>query len=400
MKILHVISSMDPSTGGPCQAVRNMVPALAQLGIKGEVVCLDGPSAPFLPNKNDPFLVHALGPAQGPWAYSGQLYKWLLANMPRFDRVIVHGLWLYSSYAACKAFKYLKQHKGAAPRLYVMPHGMLDPYFQNAPDRRLKAIRNIIYWKLVESTVVNSADGVLFTCAEEMNLAALPFKPYKPKNTVNVGLGITAAPEFNVDMQYAFSSKCAPLSQRPYLLFLGRVHIKKGVDILLDAYAELIKNRPGESAAELPCLVVAGPGLDGQYGKLLQQKAIGTQSMHNKVFFTGMLEGDAKWGAFYGAEAFVLPSHQENFGIAVAEALACGKPVLLSNKVNIWREIESAGAGFICEDSLTGVEQMLRNWVKSSYSERNAMGSAAKECYSVNFAVGPAAKKLANAITT
>jgi glycosyltransferase involved in cell wall biosynthesis len=78
-----------------------------------------------------------------------------------------------------------------------------------------------------------------------------------------------------------------------------------------------------------------------------------------------MLEGDAKWGAFYGCEAFVLPSHQENFGISVVEALACDKPVLISSKVNIWREISEDNAGIVEEDTLEGVRRLLRLYLKN-----------------------------------
>jgi glycosyltransferase involved in cell wall biosynthesis len=77
-----------------------------------------------------------------------------------------------------------------------------------------------------------------------------------------------------------------------------------------------------------------------------------------------MLEGEAKWGALYGCDAFVLPSHQENFGIAVVEALACNKPVLISNKVNIWREIAEDGAGVVEEDSVEGTARMLQRFVE------------------------------------
>ena len=94
--------------------------------------------------------------------------------------------------------------------------------------------------------------------------------------------------------------------------------------------------------------MIAGPGLDTAFGREMRQLAESlcpqpsTLTPQPAVFFPDMLTGDAKWGALYGCEAFVLPSHQENFGIAVVEALACGKPVLISNQVNIWREIEAA----------------------------------------------------------
>src|SRR5690606_5299731 len=117
------------------------------------------------------------------------------------------------------------------------------------------------------------------------------------------------------------------------------------------------------------------------------------------VHFTGMLSGDSKWGAFYGCEAFILPSHQENFGIAVVEAIACGKPVLISNQVNIWPEIESAGGGILAEDNLAGTVKLLETWLNSSKEEKMIMGKSAKRCFEVKFDIDTNAKKFFEAIS-
>jgi glycosyltransferase involved in cell wall biosynthesis len=98
-----------------------------------------------------------------------------------------------------------------------------------------------------------------------------------------------------------------------------------------------------------------------------------------------MLVGDSKWGAFYGCDAFILPSHQENFGIAVAEALACGKPVLISNKVNIFREIEKGAGGFIDEDNLNGTFSNLSKWFSLSLDLKKKMGDSAYQVYQEHF---------------
>jgi glycosyltransferase involved in cell wall biosynthesis len=112
------------------------------------------------------------------------------------------------------------------------------------------------------------------------------------------------------------------------------------------------------------------------------------------VTFTGSLGGDLKWGAFSAAEAFILPSHQENFGIAVAEALACGTPVLISNKVNIWREIAAAQAGYIENDDLSGTKGLLERWLSTTPDIRLAMGQNAKKCFAQNFEIDRATDSL------
>ncbi len=397
MKILHVITSMDPAQGGLCQAVRNMVPALADQGSISEVLSLDAPGSAFL--GRDTFPVHAIGPAKGPYAFGAALKPWLLANFHRFDVVITHGLWQHNSAGTSGALaQYKKTNPGKpAPKHFVMPHGMLDPYFQKAPGRRLKAIRNVVFWKLFEGPVVNEADGVLFTCAQELMLARQPFRPYRPKRELDVGMGVEAPPQRHDGMAPTFLARCPQLGGRPYLLFMSRLHEKKGVDLLIRAYvqmrAEQAKNAALASVDEMPALVVAGPGLETPYGAELQALAA---SCPADILFPGMLGGDAKWGALYGCEAFVLPSHQENFGIAVVEAMACGRPVLISNQVNIWRECEPGGV--IEDDTQSGTLNLLTKWMALSSGRRADLGIEARAAYERNFAVDEAARRLNSAI--
>ncbi|MBO0357507.1 glycosyltransferase [Hymenobacter sp. BT186] len=393
MNLLHVVASLDPKAGGVCQAVRTMIAGLAARGVVSEVVSLDAPAATFL--AADAFQTHALGPSRGPWAYSRLLSAWLTANVSRFDCIILHGLWLYPNYATHRVLHQLDAAGSQqVPRLFVMPHGMLDPYFQRASSRRLKAWRNWAYWKLIESHVVNGAAGMLFTCETERLLARQPFIPYHPQRELVIGLGVEEPTPYHPAMQQAFTAKCPGLHDRPYLLFISRIHDKKGVDLLLQAYGEA--SRSPSVSAQLPALVVAGPGLDTDYGRYIQQLA--TQLPPHMVYFPGMLEGDAKWGAFYGCEAFVLPSHQENFGIAVVEALACSVPVLISNQVNIWREIENARGGLVDDDTLAGTQRLLEKWCELSATDKQEMKANARAAYHAYFAVGPVAQKTACAL--
>jgi glycosyltransferase involved in cell wall biosynthesis len=374
---------MNPSTGGPCQGIRNSIPELEKLGMQNEVVCLDSAQSDYI--AKDAFTIHALGQAKGPWAYSEALLPWLLQHISSYDIVIVHGLWQYHGYAVRKAISQLRKRNMVLPKVYVMPHGMLDPYFQKAEGRKLKALRNIVYWKLIESKLVNQADGILFTCEAELLLAREPFKPYLPKKELNIGYGIQAPPVYNDRMNEAFTKLCPVVKDQPYLLFLSRIHEKKGVDLLVKAYLHL-----QHQGMDLPHLVIAGPGLDTDFGMHVAEIAKDSNTIH----FPGMLTGAAKWGAFYGCDAFVLPSHQENFGIAVAEALACAKPVLISNQVNIWREIHHGNAGLVSDDTEAGTMQLLENWLKLSIVEQKQMGENANAAYMQYYAVEKAAQQM------
>jgi glycosyltransferase involved in cell wall biosynthesis len=278
-----------------------------------------------------------------------------------------------------------------------MPHGMLDPWFQRDKSRRLKAIRNSIYWGLFERHAVNSADAIFFTCEEELRLARTTFSGYHPKREINIGYGIAEPPVFEPQMREAFQSKCPELDNNPYLLFLGRIHPKKGVDLLIRAYTEVLKT--DNLKTPLPHLVIAGPGWDTSYGRQMRElmDAANAEILPEncnlktenspRIHAVNMLEGDAKWGAFYGCEAFVLPSHQENFGISVVEALACDKPVLISNKVNIWREIAGANAGIVMSNDFESIKESISTFANISRSNTFVFTTKSLECYKKCFQV-------------
>jgi len=396
MRLLHAIDKMNPERGGVCQALKTIISGLSEYGVTNEVVCLDSPMEKFITNSK--LKIHALGPSDKYWSYSSKLMPWLRNNFDKYDMVIVHGLWQYPTYALQKIKKEFKKNTKSPsnlPGLYVMPHGMLDPYFQTASDRKLKAIRNKIYWELIEKKVVNNADGLLFTCETECLLARIPFKPYHPRKEIIVGLGVETPPQFNPKMKASFIKQCKGINENKYLLFLSRIHEKKGVDILLGAYAHLI-NRENNRAdtPEIPKLVIAGPGIKSEYGKKIQFSINNNPDLKENVFLPGMLSGDAKWGAFYECEAFILPSHQENFGIAIVEALACSKPVLITNKVNIWREILSFEAGFIEDDTMEGAIKLIQNWWNLSRSGKEEMSKQAKKCFKKKFTISATSKSL------
>lgn len=382
MRILRVIASMDPINGGPCQGIRNSIPAQKLLGVTNEVVCFDSSKAKFL--QEDNFTIHALGPAVGPYAYCAALAKWLKSHLQSYNIVVIHGLWLYNSYGTFRIWKLLKEQNNIVPDLYVMPHGMLDPYFQKAKSRRLKAIRNWIFWKVIENKVINESNGLLFTCEQELLLARETFSPYNPVKEINIGYGVPLPPSFKLAHQNSFQERCGALNGKPYFLFLSRIHPKKGVDILIKAYLRLRKKYK-----DIPHLVIAGPGKETPYGKKLQ-----TLGKGSSIHFPGMLRDSAKWGAFYGCEAFILTSHQENFGIALVEAMACEKPVLISDQVNIFREIKKGDAGIICTDTEEGVYEMLCRWISFSENEKAVMGTNSRTIYNKHYSIEEAASKM------
>ena len=375
MRILNVISSTDPDGGGVAEAVRQIGLVLRERGYTNEIVCLDAPDAPWLSNSSLP--VHALGPGRTGYLYSSALLPWLKANVSRFDTVLVHGLWQYGSFATWRALR------GTQTPYYVYPHGMLDPWFKRTFP--LKHLKKSLYWPWAEYRVLRDARAVLFTCEEEKRLARQSFRLYRVREEV-VALGTAPPPNDSGEARNAFLAAWPHLKEKRLLLFLGRIHLKKGCDLLLEAFAKVAGTDTSLH------LVMAGPDQIGlQTGLQQQAAALGISA---RVTWTGMLTGERKWGAFYAAEAFVLPSHQENFGIAVVEALACGLPVLISNQVNIWREIETDRAGLVAKDDLAGTTALLEHWLSLTPKDREEIQGNAKSCFARNFQIEQAAQNL------
>jgi glycosyltransferase involved in cell wall biosynthesis len=368
MRILHIVGTVSPAAGGPSAVIRTLV-RYAPADIESEVATIDDPTAPFL--EGFPCPVHALGAApissgKNPrqrW-YNPELSRWLTANRSRFDGVIVHGLWQYTGFAAWRSLRATREHP-ATPYV-VFPHGMLDPYFKHAhPAKHLK---KSAYWRLIESRVLRNSLRVLFTTEVERDLALETFRPARWQPLV-VAIGADAPPPNTEDLLLAFYGNCPQLRGERFLLFLGRIDRKKGCDLLLRAFAALAPVDPDLH------LVMAGP--DPTNWRATLQPFIDASGLTHRIHWPGMLQGDAKWGAFAACEAFVLPSHQENFGIAVVEALASSKPVLITLPINISLEIAADNAGLVEPDTDDGVTKLLVDWLKTSDAQRRTMATAA-----------------------
>lgn len=380
MRILHVIDTLSPAAGGPPEAIRQLVKAYDQelAGSRIEVVCLDSPDQPFL--SGIPCPVHALGQSSlGRFALSPRLWKWLHTHARRFDVIFMNGIWSFPGIA----IRFAARRAGVPYCVFV--HGALDPWFNRAYP--LKRIKKSIYWP-VQYRVLRDAAAVFFTTAIERDLAQTSFRPSK-WNSVVIPYGITDFGENATDLSQQaeqFCSRIPALRGRRFLLFLARIHEKKGCDLLLDAYGRVAELCPDVD------LVIAGPDQGGLQSKLqAQAERLG---IAHKVHWPGMIRGDLKWGALRACEAFVLPSHQENFGISVVEALAVGRPVLISNQVNIWPEIQAHAAGLVEDDTLAGTERLLRRWFGLAPAEQDAMAHRARPCFLAHYTMNRTASMI------
>jgi glycosyltransferase involved in cell wall biosynthesis len=396
LKILHVIGSLSPASGGPPEAIRQLVKAYIEVGDGIEVVCLDKPDASYL--SGIPCPVHALGESYlGRYGFSPRLWRWLHVNAHRFNGIVMNGIWTFPGIAVRFAAR-------SADRPYgIFTHGALDPWFNTKYP--LKHLKKILYWPF-QHAVLRDAEAVFFTTETERNLALTSFRPSK-WNSVVVPYGINDPDErrrkpqlspmnFEERQTYpperrgnpaeqieAFYGEFPELRGRRFLLFLARIHEKKGCDLLLQAFAKVAANVPDVD------LVIAGPDQAKMRAKLEQlAEKLG---ISKRVHWPGLIGGDFKWGAIRASDAFVLPSHQENFGIAVVEALAVGRPVLISNQVNIWPDINSDSVGLVDDDTLEGTERLLRRWFDLQPEEREAMAARARPSFIKRYAMNRAA---------
>jgi glycosyltransferase involved in cell wall biosynthesis len=365
VKILHVISSVDPRDGGPIECIKQMAAEMTRLGHTTEIASLDAPDAPYLPQC--PIKVHALGPGISSYQYTTRFVPWLKSVSASYDAVVVNGVWQYHSFGVWRALR------DGSVRYFVFPHGMLDPWFKRRYP--LKHLKKWMVWPWADYRVLRDARAVLFTCEEERLRARESFWLYRATECV-ASLG-TAGPAKPSDaLKDAFWHAYPHLRDREIVLFLGRIHPKKACDLLIEAFAAAARN------ADV-VLAFAGPDETGWSTKLRQ--IADRAGVGDRVEWLGMVEADVKWGAYHAASVFALPSHQENFGISVIEALATGTPVLVSNKVNIWREIVDAGAGFVDDDTLEGATRLLSLWFALDADARRAMSEHALVCFQTRF---------------
>jgi glycosyltransferase involved in cell wall biosynthesis len=355
-RLLHVVASFAPAAGGTTEGIRRLAQSSAGAA---EVVCLDDAGESYV--QGESFPVHALGPAKGSYWYTPRLQPWLKQNLERFAGVVIHGLWQHHSYGAYQVVR------GRTPYV-VFPHGMLDPYFKRAFP--LKHVKKQVYWLMKEYAVVRNARAVCFTTAIERDSAGETFWPRRWHAEV-VSFGTLEPGGDAATQRECFFRRYPAVRGRKYFLFLSRIHSKKGCDLLLEAFGRLAR-------LDLD-LVIAGPDEEGLRPQLeVQAKRLG---IDQRVHWTGMLEGDLKWGALRAAEAFVLPSHQENFGVAVVEAMACMVPVLISDKVNIWPDVESDGAGIVNPDTAEGTYRSMAALLGMTAEERRRLVSNGLACF-------------------
>ncbi|HWY40818.1 MAG TPA: glycosyltransferase [Chthoniobacterales bacterium] len=378
LKVLQLVHTLDPSVGGVAAAVVSLSRGIASRGHKIDIVVLDDSASPWLVDFGLP--VHALGVGLTSYRYSPKLSPWLKEHGGNYDHVIINGIWQYLSFAAWR------RYAGSPIPYFVFPHGMLDPWFKETFP--LKHLKKWLYWPWTDYRVLRDAAAVIFTSEEERLLAHKSFWLYRARERVSP-LGVESPPPVSPQSREGFFARFPQLRNKRVLLFLGRLHPKKGCDILIDAF--------GQIADDSLALVLAGPDQVGWQSEL--QRHVDNLNLGDRVVFPGMLQGETKQAALTVADAFILPSHQENFGMAVVEALAMGLPVLISNRINIWREVDQDGAGYVESDDFSGTVRLLNRWIAAPQNVRDGMRANARRCFEQRFEINKSVDSLLQILT-
>ena len=346
MRILHVVSGVSPKLGGPAN-VSGLLRALIRHGVDTTLLTTDNDSDGRLAvplnvpvvRGGVPHVFHRVWPMTSRYGFAPSLVVTLKKILPSYDLVHIH--WLYDFACAAAAWAAL----ATDVPFVVQPRASLDPHMRKKNDLLKRT-----YLATVGRPLLTQAAAIVFTAEDERALAS-----YGPRRTEWViSNGLELSEYENLPRPGTFRA-AFPEVDGPFLLFLGRLSPQKGLDLLLPAFQRLLSARPDL------WLVVAGPDYKG-YERQVRSLAHELGVAH-RVLFPGLITGERKLAAFVDADLFVLPSYAENFGGAIVEALACGLPVVISNQVNIHRELSSDGAATVvtCSvDSVTaGIESAL-----------------------------------------
>ena len=329
MRILHIIPAIAARYGGPSTSIGPMCSALQRCGITVEIATTDanGPDERLaLSTQLAGVTTHVFARTFSErWKFSGALWRWLRRHAGDYDLVHLHANWSFATAAGAAAAR-----RSGVP--YVLrPAGMLSAYTWNRGRYGKK-----LYWALVERRVVSGAAAFHATSrdeAHEIEMVQPGARVFVVPQAVNdEAWQIPHAPE-------TLRQRCGPAArQLPILLFLSRLHPKKGItDLLLPALTKMRSDA---------FLAIVG-GTDDHaptYEKEIRQ-TVARLGLNDRVAMLGSVQPGERWELFDGAAAFVLPSHSENFGIVVAEAMARGCPVIVSDAVQAGKHVTAAGAG-------------------------------------------------------
>ena len=356
MKVLHVIPSVADRSGGPATAIVPMCRALMNQDVEilllSTTAGLNGQRSVF-EQKGVPGILFPVRLSES-FKYSRPLASWLKTNVNGFNAVHIHAVFNHSSVAAAQAC-----YQAEVPYV-IRPLGTLDPWSLSQ-----KSWRKNLFWHLAGNKMLRRAAAIHYT-SETEKLATEASLGLNHGQVVALGIESNAANPS--DLGHFFPQ----LAGEPYVLVLSRLHPKKNLDVLIDAFAAVAERVRFARWR----LVLAGDGPTDYVGKLKSRAA--AASLNERIIFTGWLENERKNAVLSGASLLALPSQQENFGLCVMEALSRSVPVLISPNVNLAPEIAATNSGWIAAIDKDSLSEKLAEAMSDNY-ELGKRGRAGKQ---------------------
>lgn len=341
--VVHVISSVDPRAGGTTTQLAALVRAQVELGMTVTVVStyladFDPSAAEAMQNAGA--YVELVGPSTTVMAWHPKLSRVLRSVMVNNNLVHIHGLWEEIQHRAAVISREM-----GLPYLFSL-HGTLEPWSMHQ-SRFKKQIYMAVRMKrnLAGAAALHYADRV------EQELTAT-WKLSNPAIIQPYAIDLDAFER--VPSPGLFRRAFPQIGNAPYVLFLGRLHPRKGLDVLIPAFKF--------GAPPNTMLVIAGPSAEPEYENDLHS-LVKQHDLTDRVVFTGMLEGNIRTAAYAEAQLCVVPSHSDNFGTTAIESLACGTPVIVSDHVALSRTIAMNHVGEVCALESHHLAKIIQAWM-------------------------------------
>ncbi len=348
---LQVISHLDPSYGGIAASLPPLCRVMRDTGWGSPIIGFCD-SAELRQKHLAGHHVTCVSPGRLRWMLRSQSRRKLAIEIDKVDGVHIHGLWEMHCAAAARV-----AHKRKRPYM-ISAHGMLERWaLQN------KKMKKAFYATLIETKSLHNAACLRALTHTEVG----DYRRIGLKNPIAVvPNGVEIPSSVNRDL---FLDAYPGLAAKRIVLFLGRLHHKKGLDNLINAWLPTVKKHDGAH------LVIAGPDFENTRAKL--ETLIEKADIREHVTFTGMLAGAHKWSALAAAQAFILPSYSEGFSMAVLEALGMRVPVIVTKNCNI-PQVAQQGCGWVIEPNQGSIEHALNEFFRLPHAEASAMGARGK----------------------
>ncbi len=346
---LNVVSHLDPRYGGLSAVVPQLGSMVAKTGeFSISLAAFCAPNELYSPREQDTLDLSYWPTSRAQWLRDPALRDRFRNEVHHADGVHIHGLWEQSTAIAGHTARALRKP-------YILSaHGMLEPWALS--NRRVK--------KLLYSALFERANVAGATCLHALTAAeAADYRRFGARGPIAIipnGVHIPAAvtPEI-------FLTQFPDLRGKRIVLFLGRIHYKKGLDILIDSWAAVAKQHPDAH------LVIAGPDFEGTRAPL--EARVTQLGLEATVTFPGMLRSELKWSALAAAEAFVLPSYSEGLSVSVLEAMGTGLPVIVTEQCNL-PEVKQLGAGWLIESNTVSLTSSLQEMMTHTPRMNRSIG--------------------------